>query len=51
MIREVLGAAFSSEARAAAPGEICHCLVANLVFGSEHRAVPEPGRESEILHL
>jgi hypothetical protein len=33
---EVLRAAFSSETRAATPGEICHCLDANLISGSEH---------------
>ena len=43
MVREMLGAAFSSEAGAATPGEVRHCLVAHLVFGSEHCAVPGPG--------
>lgn len=40
MVREVLGAALSSEARTAPPGEVRHCLVADLVSGSEHCAVP-----------
>ena len=40
---EVLGTAFSSEARATTPGEVRHRLVAHLVSGSEHRAVPGPG--------
>lgn len=44
MVGEVLGAAFSSEARAAPPGEVRHCLVADLVSGSEHCAVPGPDR-------
>lgn len=43
MVREVLRAALSSEPGAATPGELRHGLVADLVFGSEHRAVPGPG--------
>ena len=43
MVCEVFRTAFSSQARATTPGEVRHCLVAHLVSGSEHRAVPGPG--------
>lgn len=33
-------AAFSHEAWAASPGQLSHCLVANLVPGSEEGAIP-----------
>lgn len=44
MVGEVLRAAFATEPRAAAPGELRHHLVADLIFGSEQCAVPGPGR-------
>lgn len=52
MVREVFGTAFSSKARATTPGEVRHRLVAHLVSGSEHRAVPGPGPgEGRVLCL
>lgn len=36
VVCEVFRAAFPSKTRAAAPGQVCHNLVANLVSGSEH---------------
>lgn len=38
-------APFSHEAWAAPPGQLSHCLVSNLVFGSEEGAVPFQERE------
>lgn len=47
MICQVFWAAFPSKTRAAAPGQVCHSLIANLVSGSEHCAVPGSERTRE----
>lgn len=44
LVGRAVVAPFSQEARAAPPGQLGHCLVANLVFGSEEGAVPFQGR-------
>lgn len=47
VVCEVFWAAFPSKTRAAAPGQVCHSLVTDLISGSEHCAVPGSVRSRE----
>lgn len=47
VVCQVFWAAFPGETRAAAPGQVCHSLIAHLVSGSEHCAVPGSERTGE----